>query len=215
MKRLFISIVISVLIFTGCSASVSSNELQESGSTTTIVKNMDSENPDLEFNRIRILNNEGYINLSYINDMVSFIFWSDAILLKSTGIKKLYVYINSWGGSIDASFSIVSTIEDLKKSGVTVVVEAPGLVASAAIPVYCSASIRIASKNTVFMMHSLSFRINTQKEGEGKLLFNKNYARIVAKYSNLTEDMVLQFVENEIWLSADMAKEYNMVDIIK
>lgn len=215
MKKLFISILISVLIFTSLPASVFSAELHKLGNTTTVVGNMKYINPNIEFSEVELLNNEGYMGLSHINNMRAFSFWKDAALLKSMGIKKLYIYMNSWGGELDVAFAMVNIIEGLKKAGVTVVIEAPGMLGSAAVFVYSSASSRVAGESTILMFHPLSLGGAVIKKEKANELFTHTAIKILKKYSNLTEKTILKFIKDGSWIDVKTAKKYGIVDIIK
>jgi len=188
-----------------------------------INKQMEIENPELQFSRFtRIKNGTAYISLTAVHSWASEAMWYDFKLIKLLGLKKAILYLNNPGGSAFDGFGITDEIRLLRKSGVHVTCEASGIVASAAIPILLICDQRIASKNTVFLIHPASifkmFASESLKDLEAqaemlKLARNK-YADIVEERSTLKRKAIIELLEKDSWFDALQALKWKMVDEI-
>ena len=188
-----------------------------------ISKSMDVENPELQFSRFtRTYDGTAYISLTSVHSWASEAMWSDFKLIKLEGIGRVILYLNNPGGSAFDGFGITDEIRLLKNSGVHVTCEASGIVASAAIPILLICDRRIASRNTVFLIHPASifkmFASETLKDVEAqaemlKMARNK-YTDIVQDRSRLSRKEILDMLEKDSWFDAEKALTWGMIDEI-
>ena len=188
-----------------------------------ISKSMVVENPELQFSRYtKIHEDTAYISLTSVHSWASESMWGDFKLLKLHDIKKAILYLNNPGGSAFDGFGITDALRLLRSGGVHVTCEASGIVASAAIPILLICDRRIASRNTVFLIHPASifkmFASETLKDVEAqaemlKMARNK-YADIVQDRSNLSRKEIFDMLEKDSWFDAEKALTWRMIDEI-
>lgn len=186
-----------------------------------ISRSMEIRNTSLEFSTYtRIHGDTAYISLTSVHSWASESMWYDFKLIKLKELKKIVMYLNNPGGSAFDGFGITDEIRLLKKSGVHVTCEASGIVASAAIPIMLICDKRVASQNTVFLIHPASiykmFASETLKDVEAqadmlKLARNK-YADIVQERSNLDRQTILNMLDKESWFDVGKALKWGMLD---
>ena len=191
----------------------------------TIAKSMVVSNPYLEFsNACKIDNTTAYITITSIGSYDSVELWRDFKLIKIKGIKEVIMYLNSPGGEAFQGMSITDEMRILKESGIKITVEGRGLIASASIPVFLMANKRIATKNTIFLIHPAAlakwgFFTETLKDlqSQAKLItmLQKNYADSVSACSNLDNEKVLEMMKQDHWFTAQEAKEFGFIDEIQ
>jgi len=239
MKRLFV-LVLSLALMMGCAASPKpqpinlsvivpdGNATVESSAVETISKSMSIENDRLEFKVCKVLENTAYMSIKDIggwgksgDDL-----WFDFQLIRKRGIKKLEIYLLSGGGSSYDGLSMSDELRLLKEDGVFVEIHGRGLIASAAIPIFLSASKggRISSNNTTFLIHPASlfkggYFSETLKDlqSQAKMIdmLNNQYVSIVVKNSKVSEGEVRKMIEKDTWITAEQAMEYGFVDEIR
>lgn len=150
-------------------------------------------------------------------------FWEDCKIMLKRGIKTLYLYMNNPGGSLVDMHSVITDMEELKSSGIEIIAEGRGYIASAAIPIFVTASKKTCGKNALFLIHPSSifkygyFR-ETLKDLESQTevltLQRSSYAERLAKYCSLTKEDLLKLLEKDSYFTAQQAKEWGMVDEI-
>ena len=110
-------------------------ECREGFVKTMEVKNTEGQLSSMTF----ISNGQAYFKVfSYIGSLDSTNLWQDIIVLKSMGVMDLNVMINSGGGSAYDGLALADSLLFARSLGFNVTTHAVGLVASAAIPVFCS-----------------------------------------------------------------------------
>lgn len=202
-----------------------SAEDKEDVTEDKISKTMTVENPYLQFSGYcKIYNDTIYIALTSISSYQAEYLWSDFTLIRQEGFRKVVIYLNNPGGDAFAGTCLTDQIRMLKEAGVLVRMEAYGIVASAAIPVFVSANERIASRNTIFLIHPASltkwgFFTETLKDLESQSQMIKmlriRYAKTVAEHSKLTVDEVVEMMSKDTWFSAEQAMEWGMIDELR
>ncbi len=216
-KRLLIAILVCFML------SIPRPVMAETGQLKKI-HSMEVINPNVEFSKYKLIDNTAYLKITDINGFTAVNIWEEAFLLKKSKIKKLVVYINSTGGDVLNSHAIVDIINDLKKSGIKVVTEAHGMVASAAVPIFLSGSKRITTRNTVFLMHPLknesygftSDSIRDLKAKENIMSILKGiYVSIVHANSNLSSEKISSLVDEDSWFTAEQAEKWGMIDELR
>lgn len=186
-----------------------------------ITQTMEVQNPELELSHYtKIQDDQAYMTLSMaMGDSL----WSDLKLLNHMGITKLIIYLNSPGGAAFQGIGIADELRISSLNGLHIVIEARGIIASAAIPIFLMADKRVASKNTIFMIHPASlFKWGAFVEGLKELksqqamieILDNAYAKLVASRSDLSKEKVLEMLEDTHWFTAEEAKKMGFVDEI-
>jgi ATP-dependent protease ClpP protease subunit len=188
-------------------------------------KSMEVRNPALQLSEsCKVLGDIGYVTIKSISSWTTQELYNDIKVLKSMGIKKVWIYMNSGGGSAMDGLAISDVIRIAKNDGMEITVDAYGIVASAAIPIFLSASKRIASEKTIFMMHPAAlfkagYFSETLKDLDSQrevlVILRDFYASIVVDNSNLKKEEVLAMMDKDTWFLTPQAKEWGMVDEIK
>ena len=187
-----------------------------------VAKSMSLENPDLELQQCKIHNGAAYATIEVMAWADEY--WQDFKLLRDMGIKKVYVYLNSPGGSSAEGFAITDELRLLRESGVEIIMQGRGNIASAAIPVFLQGTERICTANTVFLIHpsaivkwGLFFETLKDIEAQAEMMkINRaNYAQAVSSRSNLSTDDLLEMLEEDTWFTAEQAKDWGLVDKIE
>ena len=101
--------------------------------------------------------------------------------------------------------------------------EASGLIASAAVPIFAVGDVRIASRGTMFMIHQAQLfkYISSEKQddliAQSKMLclLEDRYKSLVASKSNLTVDELTLKMAKTTWFTAQEAFEWGLVDKLK
>lgn len=194
--------------------------------TDMIAKAMSVENPNLEFSRYcKINNNKAYIFITSVSEYCSRDLWGDLKLLQEMeGLEAVTIYLNSPGGEAFQGMSIVDELRIFKKHGIPITVEGRGLIASAAVPIFLIADVRIASKYTVFMIHpakvwkwGLFSESLSDLQSQAKMieLLNTHYAESVSNRSKLSQKEVLEMMKKDNWFTAQEAVAMGFVDRIE
>jgi ATP-dependent Clp protease protease subunit len=191
-----------------------------------VKKSMEVDNPELQYSpHCRIKGDTAYITITSIGSYNTQDIWCDLQLVKKNKMKKLVVYLNSPGGAAHQGMAITDEFRIFQEEcDIPIIIEARGLVASAAIPVLASGSKRICSRNTMFLIHPAAllkwgFFSETLKDLESQAtmirMLRENYANILVKHTKLTKEQVFNMMEKDTWFTAQTAKEYGLVDKIK
>ena len=185
--------------------------------TPEVSRSMSVDNTDLQLsNKTRIHNNIAYMEMTGVNSWNAKDLWADMKLLETMAVDKVVVFLNNYGGQAVQGCSLSDEFRIFKKSGIPVVMEGRGIIASAAIPIFLSGDVRKASKNTVFMVHPASvFKWGQFTEGLKELqeqadmikMQTERYAIIVSENSTLSKDDVMELMKKTTWFTAEQAKE--------
>lgn len=200
-------------------------EVKQDKKGENISRSMEVVNTDLQLSpNCRILNKDAYITMTSISSYNSEDLWKDFKVIGSRGIKKVIMYLNSPGGAAFQGMSITDEMRLLKASGIHITVEGRGLIASAAIPVFLMADRRVASKNTIFLIHPAALEKwgiftetlkDLQSQAKMITLLQENYAASVAECSRISKDKALEFMKSDHWFTAEEARALGFVDEIK
>lgn len=130
--------------------------------------------------------------------------------------KPIKIYIDSIGGSLTDSFTIIDAIEMSVTPVHTIIT---GRAYSGGFFVAIAGHKRIAYKHASFMYHegSVSTGGDAGKFRNFADFYQKQLGQlkeITLKYSNMTEEYYKEHQRDDLWLSADEAKELGLVDII-
>ncbi len=148
--------------------------------------------------------------------------WKDLVFMKGKGIKKIYIYLNSGGGS---AFDGMAYADQLRKiqPKIDVTIQATGIIASAAVPIFAVGGHRIATRSTMFMLHQgkmfKMFAIEGIREltAQKKMMemLEQQYTQILVDATNLSFDVLTKMQEVETWFTVEEAKGFGLVDEIQ
>jgi len=204
MKRLPLSLLFLllgvILVFTACATIPSDN-------TATIQTTSDL---------IGIVDDTAYISLTGTiwgdspNEL-----WQNLLVLKRQGITKITLIVNSGGGSAFGCFAYCEMLDKAKDEGFYILGKAHGLVASAAVPIFAACSERIATPNTIFMVHKPPRIYADEDVCELFDMTDEIYVSLLAKYSDLEFEEADKKCNEFTWFSAKQAKRWGIVDRIE
>ena len=136
------------------------------------------------------------------------------------------IYINSNGGNAEDGFVIIDIIEQLKTLGIQTNICVLGKAYSVAALILCAGEVKYASKNASIMFHSASYdfsdassvlyntkTLNTLLNS----LINENnrVVDILKKYTKLPKKLINKCLHEDLYLTPEQAKKYNVIDDIK
>lgn len=130
----------------------------------------------------------------------------------------IQVYINSGGGSVTDGFAIISAME---MSETPIITFGMGLVASMALAIFVAGDIRIASRFTRFMYHSISYgmmgHITEHEEmREEADVLQRMYDALMFEKTDLTKDQLkkIREMKENFYFGAVKAKKQGIADEI-
>lgn len=145
---------------------------------------------------------------------------------KQTGQKQLPIKINSGGGS---AYEMRTIIDLLKNSGLEIVTICTGVAMSAAVGLLVMGSKRYAYPSSTIMIHqassySLNEGITRTTTADAKSTADElsrltdDYYKLIdnqiSKSSGFIKDLILKNGNTDLFLSAEKAKEYNIIQAI-
>lgn len=150
--------------------------------------------------------------------------WNDFTVLENkTNIREVHMFINSPGGDAFSGLALADTIDRAKKRGFKITAYASGIIASAAVPVFASANVRLAAPGTIFMVHEASLwkwpgretASDIRSQNELMYLLRERYLSKLAKTTNLTFKQWENLEGKTTWFSAEKAKQWGLADRIE
>ncbi len=146
-------------------------------------------------------------------------------LYKMTSIRKIAIFINSPGGDAFSGLALADQIEKAKRLGFTVTMEASGIVASAAVPVFAvgTKGKRFAAPGTIFMIHETSIwkwpgretASDIRSQNRLMTIIRDRYIRKLVANSKLSKEEWEDLELKTTWFSAEQAKKWGLVDHIE
>ncbi len=168
-------------------------------------------------NEIAKIYYSGDMNTSSINRLVSIF---DEIN-KSSGTKRIYLYINSYGGDMDAGLMASAVI---KSSRIPVTTVAMSTVGSSATIMLCAAEDRRSLPSGYIYLHPSFINYNgdvrpndIQEMSNESRRFNNIFKKTYEKCTNLTDDIInktLYSESNRITYTPEEAKKVNLISVI-
>jgi len=140
------------------------------------------------------------------------------LFLQCKKAKNVKIVLNSVGGEVYHALLVYNTIEDLKKSGTKVSIEARGLCASMGVIILMAGTTRIASKYTRFLLHevsSMTYGKASEVKEESRELTKLNLMldEIIANRSKVSlKDLQKKTRKKDLWLSAEEALNWGLID---
>jgi ATP-dependent Clp protease protease subunit len=142
------------------------------------------------------------------------------LYLAFSGAKEIKIILNSVGGEVYHGLLLFNTLEDLKKRGIQIDIEARGLCASMGVLILMGGSIRTASKYTRFLLHETSSftygKVSEMKEGVEELeRLNTMLDEIIIERTKINATLLKNKTrKREWWLSAEEALKYGIISKI-
>lgn len=150
--------------------------------------------------------------------------WNDIVILtEKHGVTEIHLFINSPGGDAFAGLALADEIQRAHNRGCKLIAHASGIVASAAVPVFAMCSERIASQDTVFMVHEAALWKYLAQEKVKDLkaqvkmmeILQKKYIGKLVQRSNLSFEEWAEKESKISYFTAQEAKEWGLVDKIE
>lgn len=128
----------------------------------------------------------------------------------------IYLYINSFGGSI---FSGFSAMDALIKSELPVITIVDGCCASAATFLSVVGTKRYITPHSYMLIHQLSsFHWGKYEEFKDEMKNLEKFMSLIkevyGKYTQIPEEKLEEVLKHDIWFSAEECLEYKLVDEI-
>ncbi len=206
--------------------SVDPVKVEVNDGTSTVNLSMEVPNQEGSLSRMSfILKDRAFVKLwssLTVGDVSNL--WNDFnVLYEMTDIRKVNLFINSPGGDAFSGLALADEIERAKRMGFHITAYASGIVASAAVPVFAVADVRLAAPGTIFMVHETSIwkwpgretasDIRSQNRLMG--LIRDRYIGKLAYYSNLNKEEWGDLERKTTWFSAEEAMAWGLVDRIE
>lgn len=138
------------------------------------------------------------------------------LTLKDYKSPPIHMYINSGGGSVSDGFAIIGAME---YSETPIITYAMGTVASMALAIFVAGDIRIATRFTRFMYHSISYGImghitEHEEMREEADLMQKMYDALILEETNITKQKIEEIRKSKVnfYFGAVKAKKLGFVD---
>ena len=141
--------------------------------------------------------------------------------IKRRNLPKITMILNSFGGELYSSFALYDALRDLSKSGTEVTILVEGLAASAAAMILLQAAdIRASMPSARFLLHEIR-RVAAGTESTSEL---KDEVTEIDKLSNMIinvlskrcgktkKEIKKMFERKDVWLSANEAKDWGLID---
>ena len=143
-------------------------------------------------------------------------------VMKYKGIKKMKLFINSGGGSAFDGLAVSDMMEKAIKNGIEINTEASGLIASASVPIFGVGQYRMATRGTMFMVHSVKLFKLFSQEGKSDLraqhkmmtILEDRYNSVLENHSKLSRKEWSDKCEKTTWFTSEEALEWGLVDEI-
>jgi ATP-dependent Clp protease protease subunit len=139
----------------------------------------------------------------------------------TNGIKEIYLYINSGGGSSDMFLSLHDLIHNIRKAyNCKVYIIVNGIAASGAALVLQAADVRMATKNSFIMIHETSFDFG------GKTADFQDYFKVIGKVQNkvfkiwaekmgISQKELYEILKKkDVYFTASEAKKMGLIDMV-
>jgi ATP-dependent Clp protease, protease subunit len=152
-----------------------------------------------------------------VNDYVANIVTAQLLFLESTDrTRDIQMYLNSSGGSVYAGLGIYDTMQFINPDVATI---CTGMAASMGAVLLCAgaAKKRTALRHSRIMLHQPSGAIGGQASDiqitarEIRKIKHELY-EIIAHHSGKPVEQVAQDCDRDFWMSAEVGKEYGLVD---
>ena len=140
----------------------------------------------------------------------------ELLLLDSIKKAPITLFINSPGGLVTGTLSIIDTMEAIKSEVHTVVV---GHACSGAALISVCGKTRGMSKRSIWMIHPMTagvvdYHSFMKDKMEGLGLLDDTIDGIISKFTKLPVALRKKYKNGEVWLNAQQCKKYKVIDKI-
>lgn len=147
-------------------------------------------------------------------------FRKDMDILWELGHRKIILDIFSGGGDAFAGMGMADTLKSWHNRGVKIEGRAYGLIASAAVPIFASCSLRTAGPSTMFMVHEAAIGKRMVYESASDIKAQKDmldalqlrYCLILEQNSNVSANEWSSMIKETTWFDTTKALEWGIVD---
>lgn len=137
-------------------------------------------------------------------------------LAKYPDVKNINVYVNSFGGSV---FEAMSIRNQLKRHSAKVTGIVDGFAASAASFILTACDVVKMYSNTTQMLHNMwnvavgnSKQLRKAADDMDVMMAGNRQAYLEKSGGKLTEEKLIEILDNETWLTAEQCFEYGLCD---
>jgi ATP-dependent Clp endopeptidase proteolytic subunit ClpP len=129
---------------------------------------------------------------------------------------KIYLHINSEGGSLFDSFSTIDYIRRMKTKVVSVI---DGCAASAATLISVSCHERQMNQHSLMLIHQLSSFLhgtyeNIKDEANNCDMFMEMIRKVYKEHARIPDKKLNQILKRDLWLSSSQCLKYGLIDEI-
>lgn len=147
------------------------------------------------------------------DDYANFITQEFLFLEEQDETKEIYLYINSPGGSVTASFKIYDTIQNIKPDVVTVCVDSAAGMAGLLLAAGTRGK-RICLSNSKVMLCQIQGTVKSKEQAQEILSLKQRLNKLLAFHTGKKVQQIEQDTETNFFLSPKDAKKYGIVDAI-
>ena len=136
--------------------------------------------------------------------------------LIASGISKINIRINSWGGSVSDGYSIYSAIQNANENGAKIDTYVEGYAASMAGVVAMAGRKRYIYNYGIFMLHDPAFTSDSLSDKDVEILskIKNSLMTIFSTRTGIASDEINMMMSMETWLTAESAKNKGFFDEI-
>jgi ATP-dependent protease ClpP protease subunit len=136
--------------------------------------------------------------------------------LIASGISKINIRINSWGGSVSDGYSIYSAIQNANENGAKIDTYVEGVAASMAGVVAMAGRKRYICNYSIFMLHDPAFTSDSLSDKDVEILskIKNSLMTIFSTRTGIASDKINMMMSMETWLTAESAKNKGFFDEI-
>ena len=138
------------------------------------------------------------------------------LILDSQNHKDIYLYINTGGGDVISGMSIISVIDDLKSNVNTVCLGECASMGSVILSaghkryIYKYGEVMVHSVKSGFYGHERDIQISAERSKR----LNDKLMGILAKNCGYSLEEMHRLTEHDLWMDADEALDFGIVDYI-
>ena len=184
---------------------------------------MEVDNPNMELSSMTAVSKESAFMKLYsgISVVDTTRVWNDIMYLKeNTGIRDVYFFINSPGGSAFDGLALANWVDFAQQEwGFTFHAQASGIIASAAVPIFAVCKNRMAVPGTIFMVHEAAIWKWPGRETASDIrsqsalmeILQTKYLQILVDHSNLTLEEWKEKEGRTTWFGVEQAEEWGLI----
>jgi ATP-dependent protease ClpP protease subunit len=168
-----------------------------------------------------IMDNKGYIKIFSglsVADVTRT--WNDLLIFEWIGVDSVTMMINSPGGDAFSGLALANYVMRFKERGMIINMEASGIVASAAVPIFAVGTHREALPGTIFMVHEAALwkwpgretASDIRSQNELMQILRDAYLGIMVDHSKVDRAGWEAMEGRTTWFNVDKAREFGLID---